>query len=130
MHMLNIVNTVSLSFYPTSALSSHWNATIISAQCFLTCLLCLMEGTLDSWSASVALLSCSGSVLTLYLFFGPGERGDSGFGLFTGEHLCADGQLYWFKHMEQSGLTGRQTCCPKPTSNQLISLHSSLQHKT
>lgn len=29
--------------------------------------------------------------------------------------------------MEQRGPTGKHTCCPKPTSSQLISLHRSLQ---
>lgn len=71
--------------------------------------------------------SCSGSVLVLKEEVVLGDRGDSALGLLVGEFLWADGQLCWFRHTEQRGLMGRQTCCPKPTSSQLISLHSSLQ---
>lgn len=73
--------------------------------------------------------SCSGSVFVLTDEVGLGVRGDPAFGLFVGEFLWADGQLCWFRHTEHRGLTGRQTCCPKPTSSQLISLHSSLQQR-
>lgn len=73
--------------------------------------------------------SCPGSVFVLNDGVGLGVRGDPGFGLFAGDFLCADGQLCWFRHTEHRGLTGRQTCCPKPTSSQLISLHSSLWQK-
>lgn len=52
--------------------------------------------------------------------------GDCDFGLFAGEALWAEGQLCWFRHTEHRGLTGKHTCWPKPTSSQLISLHSSL----
>lgn len=71
--------------------------------------------------------SCSGSVFVVKEDVGFGDRGDPALGLFVGEILWADGQLCWFRHTEQRGLTGRQTCCPKPTRSQLISLHSSLR---
>lgn len=73
--------------------------------------------------------SCPGSVFVLNDGAGLGVLGEPGFGLFAGDFLCADGQLCWFRHTEHRGLTGRQTCCPKPTSSQLISLHSSLWQK-
>lgn len=73
--------------------------------------------------------SCPGSVSALKVEAGLEERGDPTLGLFVGELLWADGQLFWFRHTEQRGLTGRQTCCPNPTSSQLISLHSSLQQR-
>lgn len=77
---------------------------------------------------SLTAASCPGSGSVLKVEFGLGERGDPTLGLFVGEILWADGQMFWFRHTEQRGLTGRQTCCPNPTSSQLISLHSSLQH--
>lgn len=43
--------------------------------------------------------------------------------------MWAEGQLCWFRHSEQRGLTGKQICCPKPTSSQFISLHKSLIRK-
>lgn len=57
------------------------------------------------------------------------DRGDPTIGLFTGEVLWAEGQSCWLRHTEHRGLTGRQTCCPKPTSSQLISLHSPLEQR-
>lgn len=70
----------------------------------------------------------SGSVLILSGEVGPWDRGDPTLGLFTGEFLWAEGQSCWFRQTEHRGLTGRQTCCPKPTSSQLISPHRSLEH--
>lgn len=72
--------------------------------------------------------SRSGSVFALEDEVRLSDGGDPPLGLLTGEFLWADGQLCWFRHTEHRGLTGRQTCCPKPTSSQLISLHSSLPH--
>lgn len=57
------------------------------------------------------------------------DRGDPTIVLFTGEVLWAEGQSCWLRHTEHRGLTGRQTCCPKPTSSQLISLHSPLEQR-
>lgn len=78
-------------------------------------------------------------VLPPYLPAGPGsvcngdvglwDRGEPTIGLFTGEVLWAEGQSCWLRHTEHRGLTGRQTCCPKPTSSQLISLHSPLEQR-
>ena len=86
-------------------------------------------GVSEAFSACSSLTadSCPGSVFILKEDARLAERGDAALGLFVGEILWADGQLCWFRHTEQRGLMGRQTCCPKPTRSQLISLHSSLQ---
>lgn len=73
--------------------------------------------------------SGSGSTFVLNGDVGLWDRGDPTLGLLTGEFLWAEGQSCWLRHTEHRGLTGRQTCCPKPTSSQFISLHSSLEHR-
>lgn len=51
-----------------------------------------------------------GSSLTLEVLGECGERGDPALGLLAGEAWWAEGQLCWFRHTEQRGLTGRHTC--------------------
>lgn len=46
-----------------------------------------------------------------------------------GDDRWAEGQVCWLRHTEHSGATGKHTCCPKPTSNQLISRHRSLREE-
>lgn len=64
-------------------------------------------------SGSFLVLSCLRAGCSVFVVteeVGFGARGDPVLGLFVGEVLWADGQLYWFRHTEQRGLTGRQTC--------------------
>lgn len=93
----------------------------------LLCVMGLTGAGSSSMLSSFSAGSCPDSVFTLEEEVGLGERKDWAFGFFAGDVLWADGQSCWFRHTEHRGLTGRQTCCPKPTSSQLISLHSSLQ---
>lgn len=97
---------------------------------FFRLLLCMFgEMGVDRVSFFVLPSFTAASVSALKVEVGLGERADPTLGLFVGEHLWADGQMCWFRHTEHRGLTGRQTCCPNPTSSQLISLHSSLQYR-
>lgn len=82
--------------------------------CWAVCFL-LWEGHLDRDASAGSSLTCGAGDAWLDLSF------------LLGEDRCAEGQVCWFRHMEHSGPTGKHTCCPKPTSNQLISLHRSLQ---
>ncbi|TNN69436.1 hypothetical protein EYF80_020270 [Liparis tanakae] len=52
----------------------------------------------------------AGSVLIEREEVGFGDGGDRALGFFGGKTLWAEGQLCWFRHTEQRGRTGRQTC--------------------